>query len=118
MSAAFRRPNMRRAVVILPNGFTLGNLFFGVFAIVSATRGEYMWAGWCVVLGGVMDALDGRVARMTRTGSAFVVELDSLVDAVSFGVAPSTTSRRYSNASPKIVFGSVTRSPTCMAGGA
>jgi CDP-diacylglycerol--serine O-phosphatidyltransferase len=79
---------MRRAVVLLPNGFTLGNLFFGVFAIVSAARGEFTWAGWSVVLSGVMDLLDGRVARMTRTGSRFGVELDSLVDAVSFGVAP------------------------------
>lgn len=79
---------MRRAVVLLPNGFTLGNLFFGVFAIVSAFRGEFVWAGWCIVLGGIMDTLDGRVARATRTGSKFGVELDSLVDAVSFGVAP------------------------------
>ena len=88
MRPAIRRPDMRRAVVLLPNGFTLGNLFFGVFAIVSATRGDFVWAGWCVVLGGVMDALDGRVARMTRTGTPFGVELDSLVDAISFGVAP------------------------------
>jgi CDP-diacylglycerol---serine O-phosphatidyltransferase len=79
---------MRRAVILLPNGFTLGNLFFGIFAIVAATRGDFVWAGWCIVLGGVMDALDGRVARMTRTGSRFGIELDSLVDAVSFGVAP------------------------------
>jgi CDP-diacylglycerol--serine O-phosphatidyltransferase len=79
---------MRRAVVLLPNGFTIGNLFVGVFAIVSASRGDFTWAGWCVVLSGVMDTLDGRVARMTRTGSRFGVELDSLVDAVSFGVAP------------------------------
>jgi CDP-diacylglycerol--serine O-phosphatidyltransferase len=79
---------MRRAVVLLPNGFTLGNLFFGVFAIVSASRGDFEWAGWCVVLGGVADAMDGRIARMTRTGSRFGVELDSLVDAISFGVAP------------------------------
>ena len=82
------RPNMRRAIVLLPNGFTLGNLFFGVFAIVSAYRHEFAWAGWCIVLSGLMDALDGRVARMTRTVSRFGVELDSLVDAVSFGVAP------------------------------
>ncbi len=87
-SPAIPRPDMRRAVVLLPNGFTLGNLFFGVFAIVSASRGDFVWAGWCVVLAGVMDTLDGRVARMTRTGSRFGVELDSLVDAVSFGVAP------------------------------
>lgn len=88
MRAAIPRPDMRRAVVILPNGFTLGNLFFGVWAIVAASRGDFSQAGWYVVLGGVMDALDGRVARLTRTGSRFGVELDSLVDAVSFGVAP------------------------------
>jgi CDP-diacylglycerol--serine O-phosphatidyltransferase len=82
------RPDMRRAVVLLPNGFTLGNLFFGVWAIVAASRGSYNQAGLYVVLGGVMDALDGRVARATRTGSRFGTELDSLVDAVSFGVAP------------------------------
>lgn len=82
------RPAMRRAVVLLPNGFTLANLFFGIFAIVKSARGEYIDAGWCVILGGVMDALDGRVARATRTGSQFGVELDSLVDAISFGVAP------------------------------
>jgi len=82
------RPDLRRAVVILPNGFTLGNLFFGVWAIVSAARGNYDQAGLYVLLGGVLDALDGRVARMTRTGSRFGVELDSLVDAISFGVAP------------------------------
>lgn len=88
MTPQLSRPDVRRAVVLLPNGFTLGNLFFGVFAVVSASRGDFNWAGWCVVLAGVMDALDGRIARMTRTGSRFGVELDSLVDAVSFGVAP------------------------------
>lgn len=88
MMPSISRPDMRRAVVILPNGFTLGNLFFGVWAIVAATRGDYSQAGWYIVFGGIMDALDGRVARMTRTGSRFGVELDSLVDAISFGVAP------------------------------
>lgn len=88
MKPAIPRPDMRRAVVLLPNGFTLGNLFFGVFAIVSASRGDFEWAGRFVVFGGVMDTLDGRVARMTRTSSRFGVELDSLVDAVTFGVAP------------------------------
>jgi CDP-diacylglycerol---serine O-phosphatidyltransferase len=82
------RPAMRRAVVLLPNGFTLANLFFGIYAIVNSARGDFLAAGWCVILGGVMDALDGRVARATRTGSQFGVELDSLVDAISFGVAP------------------------------
>ncbi|MGI8499414.1 MAG: CDP-diacylglycerol--serine O-phosphatidyltransferase [Gemmatimonadaceae bacterium] len=83
-----RRADLRRAVVIVPNGVTLGNLFFGVWSIVAAAQGNYSRAGLYVVLGGVMDALDGRIARATRTGSRFGIELDSLVDAISFGVAP------------------------------
>ncbi|HUR91594.1 MAG TPA: CDP-diacylglycerol--serine O-phosphatidyltransferase [Gemmatimonadaceae bacterium] len=79
---------MRRAVVVLPNGFTLINLFFGIFAIVAASRGEFSTAGLYIVFGGIADALDGRVARATRTGSRFGSELDSLVDAISFGLAP------------------------------
>ena len=82
------RPRVRRAVVVLPNGFTLANLFFGIFAIVAASRGNFSNAGVYVVLGGVCDALDGRVARYTGTGSRFGEELDSLVDAISFGLAP------------------------------
>lgn len=82
-----RRP-LPRTVVMLPNGFTLANLFFGVFAIVLASRGDYSKAGAFVVFGGIADALDGRVARATQTGSRFGAELDSLVDAISFGLAP------------------------------
>lgn len=78
----------RRAVVLLPNGFTIGNLFFGILAIIAASRGEFIWAGRYVVFGGILDALDGRVARATGTGSRFGEELDSLVDAISFGLAP------------------------------
>jgi CDP-diacylglycerol--serine O-phosphatidyltransferase len=79
---------MRRAVVILPSGLTLANLFCGIFAIISASRGQFDFAGLLIVLGGVADALDGRVARATGSGSRFGSELDSLVDIVSFGVAP------------------------------
>src|SRR5437588_9107566 len=82
------RPDVRRTVILLPNGFTLANLFFGVFSIVAASRGQYEMAGRYVVFGGIADALDGRVARATRTGSRFGSELDSLVDAISFGLAP------------------------------
>ena len=88
MRTRLPRPDVRRAVVLLPNGFTLANLFFGIFAIVAASRGNYSGAGVYVVLGGICDALDGRVARVTRTGSRFGEELDSLVDAISFGLAP------------------------------
>jgi CDP-diacylglycerol---serine O-phosphatidyltransferase len=88
-SPAPRHTRVRRAVVLFPSGLTLLNLFFGMFAIVAATRGDFTQAGWFVVLGGVMDMLDGRVARATNTGGRFGEELDSLVDAVTFGVAPS-----------------------------
>lgn len=83
-----RRARLQRGVIILPSAFTLGNLFFGVYAIVAVSRGDLLWAGWFVVFAAVLDMLDGRVARFTRTGSNFGAELDSLVDAVSFGVAP------------------------------
>jgi len=75
-------------MVMLPNGFTLANLFFGVFAIVAAARGEHERATWYIVIGALCDAMDGRVARATGTGSRFGEELDSLVDAISFGIAP------------------------------
>jgi CDP-diacylglycerol--serine O-phosphatidyltransferase len=77
-----------RAVVALPNGFTLANLFFGIFAIVSASRGEFDAAARYIVFGAIADTLDGRIARATRSGSRFGEELDSLVDAISFGTAP------------------------------
>ena len=79
---------MRRAIVIVPSAFTSGNLFFGLWSIVEATRGNFERAGWFIVLAAVMDVLDGRIARMTSTGSAFGAELDSLIDVISFGVAP------------------------------
>jgi len=83
-----RRPNVRRVVVVVPSMFTLANLFFGIWSIVLAARGEYYRASWYIVIAGVLDMLDGRVARMSKTGSRFGAELDSLVDLVSFGVAP------------------------------
>jgi CDP-diacylglycerol--serine O-phosphatidyltransferase len=79
---------MRRAVVLFPSGLTLANLFFGVFAIIAASRGQPTHAAWYVVLGGICDAFDGRVARATNTGGKFGEELDSLVDAITFGLAP------------------------------
>ncbi len=90
MNRKSRPPGVRRrrAIVILPNAFTLGNLFFGFWAIISAIRGDYITAAWLIFVAAVADALDGRIARFSRTGSPFGTELDSLVDLVSFGVAP------------------------------
>jgi CDP-diacylglycerol--serine O-phosphatidyltransferase len=65
---ALPRPDIRRVVVLFPSGLTLANLFFGVF--------------------GLADAFDGRVARATNSEGRFGEELDSLVDAITFGLAP------------------------------
>ncbi|MCC7196228.1 MAG: CDP-diacylglycerol--serine O-phosphatidyltransferase [Gemmatimonadaceae bacterium] len=78
----------RPRMVMLPSGVTLASLFFGIFAIVAASRGDYERAVLYVLIGAVCDALDGRVARATGTGSRFGAELDSLVDAITFGLAP------------------------------
>ena len=83
-----RPTGMRRAVVLFPGGLTLGNLFFGIFAMISASRGELGRAVLFIVCGGVCDMLDGRVARATNSGTEFGEQLDSLVDAISFGLAP------------------------------
>jgi CDP-diacylglycerol---serine O-phosphatidyltransferase len=89
MRPTLPRPDVRRVVVLFPSGLTLGNLFFGVFAIVAASRGHFTQAGWYIVLGGICDAFDGRVARATNSEGRFGEELDSLVDAITFGLAPS-----------------------------
>lgn len=79
---------MRRVVIVMPSAFTLGNLFFGFWSIVYAFQGRFAWAGWFIVFAGLLDMLDGRVARLSGTGTRFGAELDSLVDVISFGVAP------------------------------
>jgi len=84
----FRGPGIRRVVIVVPSLFTLFNLFFGIWSMVLASRGEFYRAGWYIFFAGVLDALDGRVARLSKTGTRFGAELDSLVDVVSFGVAP------------------------------
>jgi CDP-diacylglycerol---serine O-phosphatidyltransferase len=80
--------HLRRGIVVLPSAFTVGNLFLGFWAMVSASRGQFELAAWLIVIAAVVDMLDGRIARFTSTGSEFGEQLDSLVDAISFGVAP------------------------------
>lgn len=78
----------RRGIYILPNLFTTGALFAGFYAIVQAMNGAFEQAAVAVFVAMVLDGLDGRVARMTKTQSAFGAEYDSLADMVSFGAAP------------------------------
>ena len=88
MNSLPSREGIRRVVVVIPSAFTLGNLFFGFWSIIQAFNGNFRQAGWYIVFAGILDSLDGRVARRMGTGSRFGAELDSLVDVISFGVAP------------------------------
>jgi len=78
----------RKGIYILPNLFTLGALFGGFYAIVMAMNDHFDLAGIGVFCAMILDSLDGRVARMTNTQSAFGEQMDSLSDMVSFGAAP------------------------------
>ena len=83
-----KRKNMPRGIFLLPNLFTTGALFSGFYAIIAAMNGHFEIAAIAIFIAGLLDGLDGRVARMTNTQSAFGAEYDSLADMVSFGVAP------------------------------
>ena len=78
----------RRGVYLLPSLFTIGNMFCGYACIVYAMRGDLAIAAPFIGIAFVLDSLDGRIARLTGTTSAFGVELDSLADVISFGIAP------------------------------
>ena len=77
-----------RGVYLLPNLFTTANLFAGFYSIMCAINGNFTVAAATVFVAMVLDGLDGRVARMTNTQSAFGAEYDSLSDMVAFGLAP------------------------------
>ena len=78
----------RRGIYILPNLFTTASLFCGFYSIVQAMNGRFEAAAIATFLAMVLDSLDGRVARLTNTQSAFGEQFDSLSDMVSFGAAP------------------------------
>ncbi|QMV73131.1 CDP-diacylglycerol--serine O-phosphatidyltransferase [Comamonas piscis] len=80
--------NWRKGIYVLPNSFTLAALFGGFYSIVMAMNGRFEAAAVGVFCAMVLDSLDGRVARMTHTQSAFGEQMDSLSDMVSFGAAP------------------------------
>lgn len=83
-----RQVRSRRAIYLLPNMITTMSLFSGFVSVVSSLDGEYMRAALAIIIAGVFDALDGRVARMTGTASLFGVQYDSLSDSFAFGAAP------------------------------
>lgn len=83
-----RREHLRRGIFVLPSLFTVGNMLCGFASVLHAIHGRLELAGWLILLAGLLDGLDGRIARLTGSTSEFGKEYDSLADVVSFGVAP------------------------------
>jgi len=90
-----RDDSRHRAIYLLPNAFTTAALFCGFYAIIQAINGVFDKASLSIFAAMVLDGLDGRVARLTRTQSAFGEQYDSLSDMVSFGVAPAILSYEW-----------------------
>jgi CDP-diacylglycerol--serine O-phosphatidyltransferase len=86
----------RRGIYLLPNLFTTAGLFSGFYAIVASMRGDFEPAAVAIFIAMIMDGLDGRIARMTNTQSAFGAEYDSLTDMVAFGLAPALVMFQWS----------------------
>jgi CDP-diacylglycerol---serine O-phosphatidyltransferase len=87
-----QRRRLSRGVYLLPSLFTLGHMFCGYACVVYAMQGQYETAAPFIGFAIVLDMLDGRIARLTGTASAFGVEFDSLADVISFGIAPAILS--------------------------
>jgi len=79
---------MRKGIYILPNLITMTSMFAGFYSIIASLNSDYERAAWAILIASVFDALDGWVARMTHTATRFGIEMDSLADVISFGVAP------------------------------
>ncbi len=89
-------PVRRRGIYLLPNAFTTAALFCGFFAIVMAMNNKFEHATWAIFVAMILDALDGRIARLTNTQSEFGAQYDSLSDMVSFGAAPALVMYEWS----------------------
>jgi CDP-diacylglycerol--serine O-phosphatidyltransferase len=84
-----RKHNIHISRAVIPNFFTILTMFSGFMSILASADKDYLSAAWLIILAAIFDTLDGIMARLTKTSSEFGVELDSLSDLVSFGVAPS-----------------------------
>jgi len=83
------REKFKRGIYILPNFFTSMNVFCGFYAIIASIDARFTDASIAILIGGIFDLLDGKIARATNTTSRFGIEYDSLADLVTFGMAPS-----------------------------
>jgi CDP-diacylglycerol--serine O-phosphatidyltransferase len=78
----------KKGIHILPSLFTTGNVFCGFYAFVAVLNEHFYYAAWAIAIGMIFDGLDGRIARLTKTTSAFGEQYDSLADIITFGMAP------------------------------
>lgn len=99
---ARRQRAMRRSMFVLPSSITMASVFCGFSSVVMSLNAAgatperfFLWAAGLLVLAGIFDGLDGRVARATNTATEFGVQLDSLADVISFGMAPAILAYRY-----------------------
>ena len=87
---------VHKGVFLLPNALTTGAMFAGFYSIIAGINGHFVAASVAVVVAGLLDGLDGRVARLTNTQSEFGVQYDSLSDLISFGLAPALLAFNWS----------------------
>lgn len=83
-----RKRKKSTELYLIPNFLTTIHILFGYFSILASIQGKFQWAAFWIIISAVLDGFDGIIARLTKTQSEFGVQLDSLADSVSFGVAP------------------------------
>ena len=103
------RARIRRSLSIVPSLFTIGNIFCGYYSIVATLRGNWDYAAILIGIGYILDGLDGRVARLTKTASDFGLQLDSIADVITFGVAPGILAFHWGFGASEGIDGSVAK---------
>ncbi len=103
------RARIHRSLSIIPSLFTIGNIFCGYYSVISTLRGNWDYAAILVGVGYILDGLDGRIARLTKTASDFGVQLDSLADVITFGVAPAVLAFSWGFGASEGIEGSVAK---------
>src|SRR6266702_7576801 len=103
------RPRLRTSLSIVPSLFTIGNIFCGYYSVISTLRGNWDNAAVLIGIGYILDGLDGRIARLTKTTSDFGLQLDSLADVVTFGLAPAVLAFSWGFGASEGIEGSVAK---------
>jgi len=103
------RARIRTSLSIVPSLFTVGNIFCGYYSIVATLRGNWDYAAVLIGIGYILDGLDGRVARLTKTTSDFGLPLDSIADVITFGVAPGILAFNWGFGASEGIDGSVAK---------